>query len=140
MIIINLVKKLVIAILSLFIYPLFALPAFAQSGVDPCAGGGPIASALCGLGGDNIGKTIQGVVIFIIVLAVVIALIYLLYGGIRWITSRGDKTEVEAARNHVMAAILGLIVVFLAIFIVSVILAAFGLSYTNLTIPKIGGG
>jgi len=140
MLIMKLVKKLFIVISSFFIYPLLAFPAFADTNVNPCEGGGVIATTLCALSGDgsNISRTIQGVVVFIIVLAVVIALIYLLYGGIRWITSRGDKTEVEAARNHVMAAILGLIIVFLAIFIVSIILAAFGLSFSNLTIPRIG--
>jgi len=136
----KLVKKLFIFISSIFSYSFLALPAFAQDSVSPCnGGGGPIVDTLCALGGGNISRTIQGVVVFIIVLAVVIALLYLLYGGIKWITSRGDKTEVEAARNHVMAAIVGLIIVFLAIFIISLILAAFGLSYNNLTIPRIGG-
>jgi threonine/homoserine/homoserine lactone efflux protein len=71
------------------------------------------------------------------VLAVVIALLYLLYGGIKWITSRGEKTEVEAARNHIIAAIIGLIVVFLAVFIVTIVLSAFGIGLGDLTIPKI---
>jgi TRAP-type C4-dicarboxylate transport system permease small subunit len=74
-----------------------------------------------------------------VVLAVIIALLYLLYGGIKWITSRGEKAEVEAARNHIMAAILGLIVVFLAIFLVTVILAAFGIKLDQLQIPTITG-
>ena len=70
-------------------------------------------------------------------LAVVIALLYLLYGGIKWITSRGEKDQVEAARNHIMAAIVGLIVVFLAIFILSIVLAAFGVKFDALKIPSI---
>lgn len=135
----ELVKKLFFVIQGLFIYSFLALPVFAETGIDPCSGGGTITDALCALGGDNVGRTIQGIIVFIIVIAVVIALLYLLYGGIKWITSRGDKTAVEEARNHVMAAIMGLVIVFLAIFVISVILAAFGLSYTSLTIPTIGG-
>jgi len=142
MLIMKSVKKLFIFISALFIYPLLALPAFADTpatGVNPCDNAsGTIASALCALGGNNVAKTLQGVVIFLVVLAVIVALIYLLYGGIRWILSKGEKTEVESARNHIMAAILGLVVVFVAIFIISVILAVFGIDIKNLKLPTIG--
>jgi hypothetical protein len=143
----KLVKKLFASILSLFVYSILAVPAFAQNvnindkNINPCVNSdgtamNSIAGALCRLG-TNPGKTIQSVVIFLIVLAVIIALMYLLYGGIKWITSRGEKTEVEAARNHIMAAIVGLIVVFVAIFIVSLVMSIFGLNLTTLMIPTI---
>ena len=141
MLIINLVKKLFFFIQGLFTYPFLALPAFAQASANPCTGTPTgIAKTLCNLGGTdgaNIATTIQNIVVFFIVLAVIIALLYLLYGGIKWITSRGEKTEVEAARNHIIAAIIGLIVVFLAIFIVTIVLSAFGLNIGQLVIPKI---
>ena len=140
MLIINLVKKLFFFIQGLFTYPFLALPAFAQASVNPCDKPEGIAITLCKLGGDkgaNVAQTIQNIVIFFIVLAVLIALLWLLYGGIKWITSRGEKTEVEAARAHIIAAIIGLIVVFLAIFIVTIILSAFGLGLGDLKIPVI---
>jgi uncharacterized protein YacL len=130
------VKKLLLVILSV-IYPLLAVPAYAQTGTDPCLGGNVIISAVCRLTGANIGTTIQNVVTFLIVLAVIIALIYLLYGGIKWVTSAGDKEKVESARNHITAAIVGLIIVFLAVFIISIVLALFGLALTNLAFPVI---
>lgn len=143
MFIIKTVKKLFVLIQGLFTYLFLALPAFAVSpaSVNPCAGTPEgIANTLCKLGGEggaNIAKTIQNIVVFFIVLAVIIALLYLLYGGIKWITSRGDKTEVEAARNHIIAAIVGLIVVFLAVFILTIVLVAFGLKLEDLKIPII---
>ncbi len=150
--IIKLVKKLFFLIQGLFVYPFLALPAFAQSptpnpvSINPCntdPAKGPVVSStadiLCKLGGTNIANTIQNIMVFFVMLAVVIALLYLLYGGIKWITSGGEKTSVEAARNHIIAAIMGLIVVFLAIFILSIILAGFGISFTNLKIPVITG-
>ena len=141
MLIMELVKKLFFLIQGLFIYPFLALPAFAQTpaSVNPCesttAG---ISKTLCDLGGGNMANTIRNIIVFLVILAVVIALLYLLYGGIKWITSKGEKTEVEAARNHIMAAIMGLIIVFLALFILSIVLAAFGISFTQLKIPNIG--
>ena len=132
-------KKLFFFIQSLFIYPFLALPAFAAEPikVNICDNPEGLATTFCQLGGKNVAKTIQNIVIFFIVLAVVIALLYLLYGGIKWITSRGEKTEVEAARNHIIAAIIGLIVVFLAVFIVTIVLGAFGLGLGDLEIPII---
>ncbi len=131
-------KKLFFFIQGLFAYPFLALPAFAQTSVDPCTDATTyIAKTLCKAGSENTAKTIQNIIVVFIVLAVVVALLYLLYGGLKWITSRGEKTEVEAARNHIIAAVVGLIVVFLAIFIISIILAVFGIPFDKLVIPKI---
>lgn len=142
-------KKLFVSISGAFGYLFYALPVLAATPVkiDPCmidATGKPgaevtgIAKILCGLGGAGIAKTIQGVVVFFIILAFVIALIYLLLGGVKWITSSGEKEKVDEARKHIVAALIGLVVVFLAVFLISVILAAFGVSWTDLQIPVIG--
>lgn len=144
LLIIKLVKKLFVLVSGLLAYLFLPLGAFAvDSIVDPCnkgeATGNAIADVLCSLGGDKIGQTVRNIVVFFVILAIVIALMYLLYGGVKWITSKGDKTEVESARNHIMAAIIGLIVVLLAVFIVSVVLTAFGLNFGSLQIPSIGG-
>lgn len=135
-------KKLSILISSALTYlasPFIALAATPVP-IDPCTGAAGTADIVCKLGGGNIANTIRNIIVFFIMLAVVFALLYLLYGGIKWITSRGEKAEVEAARNHIVAAIIGLIVVFLAVFILSIVLAAFGLSFTDLKIPVIGSG
>ena len=61
--------------------------------------------------------------------AAFLALAYLMYGGIKWITSRGDKMQVEAARKHIVAAIIGLVVVagsFFGLRVVFTILGAGG--------------
>lgn len=140
--IIKLVKKLIVFIFSLFTYSFLAVPAFAvEVNINPCSSvTNAISTALCKLGGTNganIGQTIGNIVIFMIVVAVLIAVLWLIYGGIKWIMSRGEKTEVEAARNHIVAAITGLIVVFLAIFIIAIILNLFGLNPGNLKVPQI---
>jgi len=141
-------KRLFVFISGLFAYLSLPLIVFAQTptqtSVNPCAEGvSGIAKTLCGLGGEggtgggNISTTIQNIVVFFVIIAIVAALLYLLYGGVKWIISRGEKTAIEEARNHIMAAIIGLIVVILAVFILSIILAAFGIGFGNLAIPVI---
>lgn len=61
-------------------------------------------------------------------LATVLAVIYLIFGGIRWITSRGDKAGVEGARRHIVAAIIGLVVVAGTFLIIQVIFQFLGAS------------
>ena len=78
------------------------------------------------------------VVTIAFVIAVLIALFFLLWGGIKWITSGGDKTGVEAARNQIIAAIIGLIIVFLSFFILNLVLGLFGLSLLDLKLPTLG--
>jgi len=144
MLTINVVKKLFIIGSGIFAYLTMPLIAFAvtpdPSSVNPCDAtvDKSLARTLCNLSQAGFGGIVQGVVVFFIVIAVVVALIYLLYGGVKWITSKGEKTEVEAARNHITAAIAGLIIVFLAIFILNLILTAFGLSLGQLVLPVIG--
>lgn len=59
----------------------------------------------------NIGNVISAVVGILLVLAAILAFLFLILGGIQWITSGGDKAGMEAARNKITAAIVGLIIV-----------------------------
>ncbi len=134
-------KKLSTIITASTFYLFYAAPAFAQQGVDPCTSSADniFSKNLCALGStpDSIAKSIRNVVIAILVIAVLIALFYLIWGAIKWIISGGDKAAVESARNTIVAALVGLIVAFLAYFIISLVLGIFGLSLTNLAIPNI---
>ena len=62
---------------------------------------------------------------------VLIALAFLIYGGVKWITSGGDKAGVEAARNMIVAAIVGLVIAFLVYFILQIIFSLFGLDFAS---------
>lgn len=78
-------------------------------------------------GGFNIAQTITGNAINIFfAIGVLLALFYLIYGGIQWTMSTGDKQKVAAARNRIMYAIFGLVIIFFAIFFVNIILYFFG--------------
>lgn len=56
----------------------------------------------------------------------VISVIMIIYGGFRYITSGGDTTKVGSAKNTILYAIIGLIIVALAQIIVKFVLGTVG--------------
>ncbi|PIR78997.1 MAG: hypothetical protein COU26_03425, partial [Candidatus Levybacteria bacterium CG10_big_fil_rev_8_21_14_0_10_36_30] len=75
---------------------------------------------------------------FLVVIAVLAALLYIILGAFQWITSGGDKTKVESARNHIIAAVIGLIIIALTFVIINVLMQVLGIgSLTNLQIPTL---
>lgn len=94
-----------------------------------------------GLAGDlntiTISGLISALIILILVVAAVVFFIMLLIGGIRWMTAGGDKAATEAARNQITAALVGLVIVFAAWAILSLVEAFFGVDLTGgLDIPN----
>ena len=73
------------------------------------------------------------VVRLLFIVAAALAVIYLILGGIRWITSRGDKVGVEAARKQIVAAIIGIVVVAGAFFILNVVFKLLGITNNPLS-------
>ena len=54
--------------------------------------------------------------------------IYFIIGGLKWITSGGDKTKAEEAKTQMTQAAIGLIVVVVAYFIIGIISNILGLN------------
>jgi hypothetical protein len=54
--------------------------------------------------------------------------IYFIIGGLKWITSGGDKTKAEEAKTQMTQAAIGLIVVVVAYFIIGIISNVLGLN------------
>ncbi len=136
-------KKLSALGLSAATYFSLAFPVLAQvnaaKDIDPCpkseTAGFTNFNLLCKLGLE--GNLISNVVTILFIVATLIALAFLIYGGIRWITSGGDKTGVETARNTIVAALVGLVIVFLSYFILRVIFGLFGITLENLNLPSL---
>lgn len=85
---------------------------------------------------SDVGLLLSGAIGFILVIAALAAFIFLIWGGIQWITSGGDKSAVEAARSRILAAIIGLFVVFAAWALMNLLGQFFGFSLTKLIFPK----
>lgn len=80
------------------------------------------------LGGfRDIGTVINNLAKIIFIFSIVLVFLYFMYGGIRWITSGGDKAQTEAARNVLTAALIGFAVIALAFAIVRLIGTFFGI-------------
>ena len=62
----------------------------------------------------------------LLVLIAVAAIAFVIIGGLRYITAQGDEDAIAAAKNTVIFAILGIIVVLLAAVIVNFFLAQIG--------------
>ena len=55
------------------------------------------------------------------VVGAVVALIFMIMGGIRWITSGGDAEQIAKARNTIVFSVVGLVVILISIFVVKYI-------------------
>lgn len=108
---------------------------FAQSICPPA---GSQFANLCKLKLDNASSIVSSIVTLLLILAIVLALIFLIWGAIRWITSGGDKGKLDGARTAITASIVGLILAFLAYFILNVLTFLFtGKGLTAFEIPTI---
>jgi multisubunit Na+/H+ antiporter MnhB subunit len=74
-----------------------------------CAKGNKVADNLAGQGG--IFQTVVNILLFLVG---AVAVIMLVIGGLRYVTSNGDQNAVTGAKNTIMYAIIGIIVAFLA--------------------------
>ena len=79
----------------------------------------------------DFGGLINGLISFVMVIAAVLVFLYLIWGGIEWITSGGDKGKTESARNKITAAVIGLIVVAASYAILTLALNFLGFSDLN---------
>jgi len=70
------------------------------------------------------------------ILGGIAALAFLIYAGIKYISSSGDPGKVEEAQKQIVSAIIGLAIIILAYSIVSLVLGLFGESLTG-TLPTI---
>lgn len=84
------------------------------------------------------GAFVGGIISFMFVIAGIVTLFYLVWGGFKWITSGGDKTAIESARGHIIAAVVGLIVIFLAYVIMNLVWQFFfKTSFTQVQLPTL---
>lgn len=87
---------------------------------------------------DNLGLLISRALGVALLIAGILVFVYLVWGGIEWITSGGDKGKTEEARNRITAALVGLAIVAAAWAVMQLISYFFGINVldANTSIPK----
>lgn len=108
-------KRLVTAtVVGLLALPLIASAASGFTSVTPFAGtsSSPLISS------------ITSIVNAMLTLAAVIAAIFVIIGGVRYITAQGDEDAVALAKNTIIYAVIGVIVIALSAVIVNFIIKA----------------
>ena len=76
-----------------------------------------------------IAKIVNGVM----VMSALLLLVYLLWGGISWISAGGDSSKIQAARDRITQAVIGIIVLAASIAIFMLLQGFLGISILNFT-------
>ena len=84
----------------------------------------------------SIGSLVSAAVSALLVIASLAAFLFLVLGGLQWITSGGDKAGMEAARNKITHAIVGLIIVAAAYAVMVLVGNFLGLQLGSLNFEK----
>ncbi|HVF69068.1 MAG TPA: hypothetical protein VNA13_00735 [Xanthomonadales bacterium] len=70
---------------------------------------------------STVTKVFRNSYTIMLIICLVLSLIFIVLGGIQWITSGGDKTKLQAARSKITWAVIGLIISFVSFFIIGMI-------------------
>jgi len=150
-------NKLILIILFLlinfFIFSPNNLLAAEDPGVDGGVGGSGLSTnireKLTSAAGfdevfqDNIGTYINRILKVVLGVGAIATLVMIMWGGVEWVTSGGDKNKYESARNRITAGIVGLALVAAGWGIWLLVLKFFNLDETELLdvesyIPAVG--
>ncbi|MBR3256093.1 hypothetical protein IKG10_00235 [Candidatus Saccharibacteria bacterium] len=119
------IKATLFSAISLGLGTNLTFPTFAANtkSVDPCGAGVPKevrAASGCGNAGDDqIVTVVQNILYAIIGVCGIVAVVYIVLGGISYMTSGGDPGKVKKARDTIVYAVIGLVVCALAFVVVN---------------------
>lgn len=100
-----------------------AKPAFAQeTAIDFDSSGIPFT---------NVGQIMSNALTLLFFVAGLLAFVFIVIGGIQWITAGGDAKAAAAARDRITAAVVGLLVVVAAFAITLILGQVFGINLFN---------
>lgn len=136
-------NKLLIAFATIAAWAVFSLafvlPAGAQSSSNQIVGGlcqganlqiSDNPSGSCNSNGesvtDKVNRILKRIVNFLSAIIGVVAVIMIIFGGFRYITSGGSDNTVTSAKNTILYAIIGLVIVALAQLLVRFVVKLIG--------------
>lgn len=99
--------------------------------------GGDIEAHLGGWPFMDLGRLLSVFIQIVIIAAGLLVFVYLAFGGIKYITSGGDKEAVAGAKSVITTAIIGLLLVVSAFAITLIIEKVFGVRILGgITLPR----
>jgi hypothetical protein len=116
-------KKIATLLTVTAIFALMAMPVLAlETGIE--------YGTYTGLGTNDIREGVMNVVNVLLGFLGILAIIIILWGGFRWMTSGGNEEKVGEAKKVITAGIIGLVIIFtayaIATFVISQLLVATG--------------
>lgn len=90
-------------------------------------------------GETSIAKIIATVIRVLVVFGAIMMLLQLFRGATSWITSSGKSENLEKARNEIIHAISGMIILVAVVAIVALLGGIFGIDLLNLNLPGVTG-
>lgn len=70
------------------------------------------------LSGATFGDVVMRLLTFLLIVAGILAVFYLVWAGLQYITAGGDTTKATTARQGIVNAIIGIVIILLSIVIV----------------------
>ncbi|HSX58449.1 MAG TPA: hypothetical protein VLE47_04240 [Candidatus Saccharimonadales bacterium] len=83
----------------------------------------------------NLGQLMSNALALLFFFAGLLTFVFIVIGGIQWITAGGDVKAAQAARDRITAAVVGLIVVVAAFAITLILGQVFGINLFNFKFP-----
>jgi hypothetical protein len=85
----------------------------------------------------DIADVIAAVILNLFAIAAVLLFLYLIWGGIQYVTSGGQKDQITAAHSRITAALIGLSIIASGYAVMLLVNYFFGLDiFGNITLPK----
>lgn len=120
----DVLKKGVVA-LAVVAMGSFATPVFAA--LDNCTGTGCVGDGAdaTGINDDrDLTAIVSNIINVILYVIGILAVAFIIYGGVKYAMSAGDSAKVKSAKDTIMYAVIGLIVAILAYAIVNFVITA----------------
>lgn len=77
---------------------------------------------------EGVGPIISKLLPYLFTISGIILLLYLIYGGIQYMLSRGDPKGMQAAQGRITTAIIGFIIIFISFWLVQLLGRVLGLT------------
>lgn len=86
----------------------------------------------------DISAFINSILTLVFVISALLVFGSLIWGGFQWLTSGGDKGKTEAAKNRIIAAVVGIVILAASYALLTIVLRFLGFSDLNDVLTNVG--